>query len=85
MIRFHYDDTSWPVFIRWLELGAPDAPNVGAPFRNKTKLTYDNDKLVQWIKKSCGKGVYMFSDFDSMFEDEEDEFCYLTDILMFRE
>lgn len=85
MIRFHYDDTSWPVFIRWLELGKPTPPKVGTPFRNRTRLDYDDDKLVNWVKKSCGKGIYMFSDFDSMFENEEDEFCYLTDILMFRE
>lgn len=67
-IRFHYDNVTWPVFMSWPELGDPTIPNV---------------ELVNWVKKSCGRGLYLFSDFDSMFEDEEDEFCYLTDILMF--
>jgi len=82
-IRLHYDNVAWAVFVSWPELGDPTPPNVGAPFRNRGKLTYDDNQLVNWVKKSCGGGLYLFSDFDSMFESEEDEFCYLTDILMF--
>lgn len=85
MVRFHYDEDVYSVLLKWTELGEPTVPSVMSPFRNRSKLTYDDDKLLNWVKKSCGKGLYIFSDFDSMFEDEEDEFCYVTDILMFSE
>lgn len=82
-VRFHYDGEEWPVFIRWPELGEPMPVDPSSPYRNRGKLTYDDDRLVKWIKKCCGKGLYVFSDFESIFESEEDEFCYLTDLLMF--
>ena len=41
---------------------------------------YSNQKILPWLKKNCEGRLYIFSDFDSIFEKPEDEFRYITDI-----
>lgn len=35
---------------------------------------------LPWLKKHCRGGIFLFSDYTSMFEEQEDEFLYIADI-----
>ena len=37
------------------------------------------DRIMPWLHKNMRGGLYLFSDFDTVFEDVEDEVTYLTD------
>ena len=37
-------------------------------------------KILPWLKKNCEGKLYIFSDFDSIFEKPEDEFRYIADL-----
>jgi len=40
---------------------------------------YDDQKIMPWLHKNMYGGLYLFSDFESLFEDAEDEVTYLAD------
>jgi len=40
---------------------------------------YEEQKIMPWLHKNMQGGLYLFSDFDSLFEDAEDEVTYLAD------
>lgn len=41
---------------------------------------WNDPKRLDWFARYCKKRIYLFSDYDSMFEDPEDEFVYLADV-----
>ena len=38
----------------------------------------DHDYTMGWFKENCHDGLYLFSDYDSMFVDPDDEFGYIA-------
>lgn len=47
-------------------------------------MNRSNDRTSQivlpWLQKHCKNGIFLFSDYDSMFKDKEEELCYMADI-----
>lgn len=40
--------------------------------------TIDHDYTMSWFKENCHDGIYLFSDYGSMFVDPDDEFGYIA-------
>jgi len=77
MIGFRYMDANHPMY---------NSPVVCTLYLNWKGLFDDlldtpNQKILPWLRTHCNGKLYLFSDFDTIFESPEDEFRFIVDIL----
>ncbi len=77
MINFRYMDANHPMFFS----------NITCNIYLSWKGLFDDlrreqgqQRILPWLKKNCEGKLYIFSDFDSIFESPEDEFRYIADL-----
>jgi len=66
--KFSYRQHEFPVYFVWPEL------------QKEYMLTHNtSQRVLSWIQQYCKGKLFLFSDYDTIFEDEYDEFLYITD------
>ena len=79
MMRIIYAGLQFNVFLKWEEL-TEDISESAALVTKDGLSWYESQRVMPWLNNNCKGGFVPFSDFDSMFPDEMDEFTYTIDI-----
>ncbi len=74
-----YRDFNFNIFIKWPELQRDMSASQSSITKGSTQVTI-SEKVMPWLTRYCEGGFIPFSDYDTMFQDGEDEFAYLADV-----
>jgi hypothetical protein len=77
-----YEEYNFNVFLKWPAM-QNDFVNsrVTTQLENNITALRVSEVVLPWLHRSCRGGIILFSDYDTMFPDFEDEFTYITDII----
>ena len=67
------------VFLKWSELQTDVQNSLVATRKDGQELKVSN-RIMPWLIKNCREGIIPFSDYETMFPSEMDEFIYSVDV-----
>jgi len=70
---------NFSVFLKWPELQYDVRKGVMTTRREGTELRLSK-RIIPWMNENCREGIIPFSDYESMFPSEMDEFIYSVDV-----
>jgi len=70
---------NFSVFLKWSELQTDLQNSLVATNKGGDHLRVSN-RIMPWLIKNCREGIIPFSDYESMFPSEMDEFIYSVDV-----
>ena len=81
-MKIIYGKHTFNIFLRWQELQNDILNSTSQlnPGKNKQKHLRVSEKVMPWLYKNCEGDFIPFSDYDSIFENVQDEFSYIADV-----
>ena len=77
-MRITFAGITFAVFLKWSELQI-DMRHSMLTSRNGQQVKLSTG-IIPWLKENCREGIIPFSDYETMFPSEMDEFIYTVDI-----